>query len=666
MSFLFDPIHVQALGFALVSFLWQGALAAGVLAGASALFARRSPEARYALACLTLLLMLAAPVVTLLGITRGTPPLGPTTSAEGPSMAPRTTAEPPLALVRGSFSDRVGGALPIFVTLWCAGVLLLSLRSLGGWVLAQRLKRSGTSLAALEGHLSELAERLRVSRPVRLCQSALVAVPTVIGWIRPVILLPASAVSGLSPEQLELILAHELVHIRRYDYLVSVLQAAIETLLFYHPAVWWVSHRIRVERELCCDDQAVATFGNALVYARALAELETLRAEVPMFVLAANGGSLLERVRRIVGEPVHASRSSRGLAALLALGTAGIALTAGSLLARSDERWPSQKAVIAEDVVPPKASDPPPAPEEPPKPSGPQKATAQKRAFPLEKILELTRAGVTPEWLDEMAAAGYPSLSIEQVVELRQQGVSPEYVKAMRDAGYPKLTPSELLALRGQGVGPEYVAGMAALGLGTLTVSDLIELREQGVSPEFVKQMKDGGYGSSVPQLIELRSQGVTPHFASEMKALGYERLSAIRLIALRSQGVTPEFVRELRALGLTDLSVSMLIALRNQGVTPEFVREMKAVGYGALAVGDLIALRQQGVTAEYVREMKEGGYDALAVSELIALRAQGVSGEFVREMKAAGLGHLSVDELIELRSNGVRGKLLERLRGRQ
>jgi hypothetical protein len=548
-------------------------------------------------------------------------------------------------------------------------VVLLSLRSLGGWLLAQRLKRSGRSLEALEACLSRLAQRLRISRPVRLCESALVAVPTVIGWIRPVILLPASAVWGLSPEQLELILAHELVHIRRYDYLVNLLQAAVETLLFYHPAVWWVSNRIRLEREHCCDDLAVATCGNALVYARALADLETLRADVPMFVLAASGGSLLNRVRRIVGEPGHVSRSSRGVAAVLALAAAGFALTFGSLIARSDERRPPLEAAIAPDVEAPQV-EAARAPEKTPKPTTTRPRAegqaAQTRAFPLEKVLELAREGMTPEWIDGMAAAGYPSLSIEELIELRHEGVSPEYVKAMGDAGYAKLTPSELVSLRNQGVDPEYVGAMHTLGLRALTVSDLIDLRQQGVSPEFVKDMQESGYPSSVSQLIELRNQGVSPEFVRGMKAFGYERLSVVRLIALRSQGVTPEFVGEMRALGLTNLSVSMLIALRNQGVTPEFVRDMKNVGYDKLAVGDLIALRNQGVMPEFVREMKDVGYDTLAVSDLLALRRQGVTAEFVREMKAAGLAHLSADELIELRARGVHGALLERLRGRQ
>src|SRR5438045_8014050 len=126
-----------------------------------------------------------------------------------------------------------------------------------------------------------LARRLRVSRPIRVLQSAAVQVPAVIGWLRPVILLPASALTGLTPLQLDALLAHELAHVRRYDYLVNLIQSVIETLLFYHPAVWWVSQQVREEREHCCDGLAVAVCGDPHFYASALLSMERLRVTTP-------------------------------------------------------------------------------------------------------------------------------------------------------------------------------------------------------------------------------------------------------------------------------------------------------------------------------------------------------------------------------------------------
>ena len=166
-----------------------------------------------------------------------------------------------------------------------------------------------------------LAQQLRVSRPVRLCKSALVEVPTVIGWLQPVILFPVSAVTGLPAMQLEAILAHELAHIRRHDYLVNLLQHLVETLLFYHPAVWWVSHHLSQERELCCDDLTVNVCGDRVAYAQALAALEELRGTAPDLALAAGGGSLLRRIRRLLGVPVESHRPVWWLAGTIVLAT---------------------------------------------------------------------------------------------------------------------------------------------------------------------------------------------------------------------------------------------------------------------------------------------------------------------------------------------------------
>ena len=161
--------------------------------------------------------------------------------------------------------------------------------------------------------------------PVKLLVSARVAVPALIGWLRPVILLPPSVLAELPPEHLELILAHELAHLRRCDYLLNLLQTAIETLLFYHPAVWWVSYQIRMERESCCDEQVTAT-GNRLSYARALTALAELCREPRRLgssdlALRADGGSFSARIRRVLKRPESSKAATPawlgGLAALV-------------------------------------------------------------------------------------------------------------------------------------------------------------------------------------------------------------------------------------------------------------------------------------------------------------------------------------------------------------
>ena len=664
---------IRVLGWTLLHFVWQGAAVAVLLASLNLALRRATPQARYLAACASLLLMLALPVLTFraMGAAEAAPaPMAARNLADAPA---RTTLAPfarAKAAEAAAFAQptlprsfdlgrRIEAMLPALVTLWVAGVLLLGMRSLGGLTLVRRLARTGLSAApaGLEATLARLAQALRVSAPVRLYESALVGAPTVVGWFRPVILLPASALTGLTAQQLELILAHELAHVRRHDYLVNLLQSAAETLLFYHPAVWWVSNRTRVEREHCCDDLAVSACGSAVRYARALVELEGLCSDAPGFAMAANGGSLFDRIVRLVGRAPEPSRAARGFAALAAV--AGLALAfgfGGVLLDRptptivdvlASSQSPDKTAPLAAPVAiaqadpKPQAQTAAPKPQPAAKPQPPAsaqraEATPQARAFPLELVLEMARAGITPEYVDEMDALGFKSLSAEQLIALRHQGVGPQYVKELAEAGYKDLSAEQLIGLRAQGVSAGFAKELREQGLTELSLTNLIALRSQGVTPKYVEEMKAAGHKDlSVTSLIALRSQGVSGSFVAELKALGYDALSENQLIALRSQGVGPDYVRELAALGYRGLDMKMLVALRSQGVNPDYVRELKELGYGGLEPGQLIELRAQGVTPSYVRELKEAGFEKLTVEELVQLRSQGVSPRLLKSLRA-------------------------------
>ncbi|HET9225542.1 MAG TPA: M56 family metallopeptidase, partial [Thermoanaerobaculia bacterium] len=291
-----DPV-LLAVGWALVHFLWQGTLVAAGLAAGLALMKGRSASARYALAVGALAVMVVLPVATAfqghepaVAIDQKTPsPALPRFAGEGAPSAPAPTATDFRETVRPWMSSLLG--------VWLTGVSLLTVWHLAGWVQTRRMTRRGTRPVEEQWELAlvRLRRRLGIENAVSLLESDSVPVPAVIGWLRPVILVPASAFAGLTPQQLEAILAHELAHVRRNDYLINLLQAVAETLLFYHPAVWWVSSQVRQERESCCDDLAVAVCGDRLGYARALAALEGLR--TPRLALGADGGSLLRRIR---------------------------------------------------------------------------------------------------------------------------------------------------------------------------------------------------------------------------------------------------------------------------------------------------------------------------------------------------------------------------------
>ncbi len=301
-------IVVHALALTLLHSLWQGAVVALALGLALRALRRAAPEARYLVACAALSALLVAPVLTFASIHRA---LG---------AAPRAIAAlPPLG------AAPLHAYVPLLVSAaWAAGVSLMLLRLAGGHLRVRRLVAESTPVGAdLTAVLARLAARVGVRRDVELRASDALTVPAVAGWLRPVVLLPVAAVSRLSPSAIEAILAHELAHVRRHDYLVNALQSAAEALLFYHPAAWWVSRVIRAEREHASDDRAVAVLDNPLGYARALAAAEALRSPVPTLGVAFTGGSLMSRVRRLLSSPPPNRRAPLALvlaAAVVALG----------------------------------------------------------------------------------------------------------------------------------------------------------------------------------------------------------------------------------------------------------------------------------------------------------------------------------------------------------
>ena len=296
----------QALSTALIDFLWQGALVGLLLWVALAVLRQRSAAVRYAVSCAALALLVALPVITIVtlwswSMQSAAPAAAPVTAGAPAATMPQTmltiwlVPETP----RIMWLERAQlWALPI----WSAGVLLFSIRLAWGYRHSYALRGGEPSTDAhLLSTVNAMAERIGVARPVRVLVSSLADGPAAVGWLRPVLLFPPAAAMGLTPQQLEAIIAHELAHVKRHDYLVNLIQVVAETVFFYHPVVWWTSKQIRAERELCCDDIAVRASGDPIDYARALTMLARQQLGAPALSMAATGGSLVHRVQRLLG-----------------------------------------------------------------------------------------------------------------------------------------------------------------------------------------------------------------------------------------------------------------------------------------------------------------------------------------------------------------------------
>ena len=289
------PSVLWALGWTLLHFIWQASLVALILA-VGRLYLRESPaESRYRLACAALFTLAALPLCTfgLIWLGSGGSEVG------APLMATLMTEG---LAAKGGSRSWIATALPWFLVSWGCGVGLLATRASFGWLQLRRLVRDRTQELSSDWRqrTASLCARLGIDERVRLFTTTELSSPIVTGCWRPVVLVPLSVFSGLPTEQIEALILHELQHIKRHDLWVHRLQLVLETLFFYHPATWWISHVVHDEREFCCDVAVVEMTGNRMAYARALSHVAGMGALPPQPSLSSTGGPLMSRIRSIV------------------------------------------------------------------------------------------------------------------------------------------------------------------------------------------------------------------------------------------------------------------------------------------------------------------------------------------------------------------------------
>lgn len=304
-SFSTDPI-VQAFGWMLLHAIWQGFVITFVAAGILFLLRRRASYGRYwtGISALFLQIVVSAGTFALYYQPRSLQVAMPkVTHFAQPFVAKSTQVMVSLPWYKQTLWF-LQSNLDTIVLFWIIGASVLLLRLIGSWVYVQQLKAEGIRLteSRIQEMFRRIAVKLNIRSTVHLFESVRVSTPVVIGFIKPVVLLPVGLATGLTTKQIEAILAHELAHVKRFDYLVNLIQSLVEVVYFFHPALWWLSSRVRAEREHCCDDVAVQVCGDKLAFARALAEVEAFRQSPALaMAFASKKGMMLQRVKRILG-----------------------------------------------------------------------------------------------------------------------------------------------------------------------------------------------------------------------------------------------------------------------------------------------------------------------------------------------------------------------------
>lgn len=595
----------QAVAWTLIHFCWQAAAIAAAFRLVSIALTRRSAETRYIAALSSLLLMLALGAGTFAWELRSDPtPISFATNApvSAASLAgdfPRSNAPGFIATQPESVHISLAALLPWIDGLWLAGVLTLSIRSLGGWWYLRRLRHAAIDEipAPIQASFDRIRGAFNLHREALLRLTDAIDSPMTMGVLRAVVLLPISALTSLGPEELEVVFAHELAHIRRADFFWNVLQTIVETLFFFHPAVWWISSRIRQERELCCDDLALKVCPNPIAYAQALYRIEEQRSHRLHLAMALDGHAthpnLLARIERILGEPMTRipSRSVRPISLASAIaGLIVLLLPVPHVLAKlAPAQEPTPSPAVADVHI-----------------SAPQiRATANA-------IASATAESMVHTVLNTAIAAAKPSPSIVAQV-----------------TGAPELEAQDGSQSQSR---PEALSQPHA---------------------DYIDSMKAAGYDVDLDKLIAMKIQNVTPEYARAMANAGFGKPSADDLVACKIQGVTPEYIAELKKQGFEIKSFNDAISFRIFDVTPEFAAGMKAAGFGGLTTQQMVAMRVQGVTPEYARKLKQT-FPNVTANDLVKARIFRIDDEFIAQAAKHGFTNLPFEKLVQLRISGI------------
>lgn len=549
MNFIPGTI-IRALCWTLLHSLWQGLILA-IVAGAVMLLTKKArSSARYSLLAVLLggFLMvsgytffheLRTPVVA---ISRLAPGAAPVISNFGnPAAGPSDNAVPAAGI--GQMIQYFNTHAAMVVVLWFIVALARFVKVFSGVVYAQRIRHYGTYPVPAEwqARLTALLQRLKINRPVRLLESALIKVPATVGWLKPVILVPAGMLIRLSPDQVESILLHELAHISRRDYLFNLVQHLVDTLFFFNPALLWVSSLIRTERENCCDDVAIRETRSRRMLIQALVSFHEYQqwaggnAVVNGYALGfanENKNSMIKRVERIVHKRNHSLNAGERL---LLMG--GVLLLCGAFITVN-----SGRAGVSGDPIKVKTN------------------VGQKVETSTPVKMTVATVGVT---------------QMKKTVTTRRN------VIIRMDTTKPETTKPDTAKLA------------------TLTKADidlLIEAHDHGVTTEYVAQLKQMGYNVSLKQAINLMDHGVSVDFMRAIQKEGYGTVPLEMAITLMDHGVSAEFIRQVKAEGFPNLTLADAVNLVDHGVDIEFIRHWKKKTDSKLVLSDYIKLRDAGI----------------------------------------------------------------------
>jgi beta-lactamase regulating signal transducer with metallopeptidase domain len=720
----------------LIAIVLKGSILMGAAAALVALMGRASAATRHAAWTLAIAGLLCLPVFsTIVPTWEIAMPLAPTDTRAWTDTASdarmsltdsrsRTGSERAGAgVIPPTPSAPVGSDIPwavLAAAMYVLAVALLLGRLIVQGSAARRIVSEATLVTepAWTSALDNCIALVGVQQGVTLRRSREQLMPMTTGTLTPAIVIPADS-DTWNDDRRRAVLLHELAHIARRDCLTQMLTAIACALYCFHPGIWYIAHRLRIERELACDDRVLAAGAHASDYAGHLLELAyqwSGRRAPALAVGMASSHKLEGRMRAVLDPERNRAMPTRrawlagaAVAAGLLLPLAAVTMTRASadvrieLMASSNDRHSLDEVRIVRT----QSQDGSTASQDT------VTGTWEVRRSNRQGRLSVTVSGgglsmngdIDESELDALTsqslsnASGPIRFSIRRAAGMLEiEGMMREgtgsgtftfvpnqaFIASLASRGFARPTARQLFALAQSDVGLEFIDLLAKEKYTRPDLADLVNAAHHGVNADFVRGMADTGYRvGTLDILIRLRDHGVDPDFVRGLRALGVSDLSPDDLVRFRDHGVDPDYVSGmrqagyrpepldlvrardhgvdanyvavLREVGYTSVDLEDVIRARDHGLDPEYLRDMRDVGY-TLTLPDLIRARDHGVTPDYVVALAVQGYKGLPIETLIRMRDHGVSPEYVLEIQKRGIEKPDAEELIRMRDRGARG----------
>jgi beta-lactamase regulating signal transducer with metallopeptidase domain len=580
----------------------------------------------------------------------------------------------------------------IILLLWSAGFLVAMARLLAGtckvWAIARRAEK------LTDRHWLELAHalagELRLGGEVRLLKSGQVTMPMTWGALRPVVLLPMD-IDDWSPECCRIVLLHELAHIKRLDCLTQTLAQFACALYWFNPFVWSAAKRLRVERELACDDQVLEIGTRATDYASHLVAIAS-SFEASAFASPMTVGMACSQLESRVVSILNPNVKRRSLNRFKIVFASFLAVFLVLPLAVV-QPWVSAAVLSQKDTFNNGATPLIQASSESEKPlDADLSRPAQTQGTVAEAAPHQEVTGLNPETnregfdsqraqalhgnmmaaaaqqeqaaADAQAAEPSQNVSAEQSHQMKVFGITPEFIESARRMGFDKLSVNQLVQMRMHKIDEEYANQVRAWGFNNATLNQLVQLRVSGVHTDYIEALKRAGIDNlSINKLASLKIHNVTPGFIDEMRRQGFDKLSIDQLLSLKVHNINEAFINETQNWGYGKLSLNDLMKIRVHHVTPAFARELKALGYDNLPLQKLIQLKVHGVIPEYIKEMRGLGLENVTIDQLMQMKMHGVNSEFVQKLRAAGFKNVTASQMIDMKRHDIDEILLKNSR---